>query len=189
MVELVMAMDEDGLIGIDNQLPWHISEELKFFKMLTSNQVVIMGRKTYESIGKPLPNRDNLIITKTTLHEIIKKFNELANQGIIGENLKILGMKLKEEEKENTKRVTLEAIDAYIDMYNKTGKRVFVIGGKSIYKQFLPKADLLHISTIKGHYKTGTEKDVFLNIDLSNWELIKTDNYKEFIYRKYKRKP
>ena len=65
MYEIVIAMDEDGLIGIENKLPWHIPEELEFFRLLTNRQAVIMGRKTYESIGKPLPDRRNIVLSKT----------------------------------------------------------------------------------------------------------------------------
>ena len=61
-----MAQDEEGLIGIGNKLPWRLPEELAFFKALTGNGTLLMGRKTYESIGKPLPGRTNLVISKRT---------------------------------------------------------------------------------------------------------------------------
>lgn len=57
-------MDEEQLIGKDNALPWHLPADLKFFKMMTTNHTVVMGRKTFESIGKPLPNRRNIVLTR-----------------------------------------------------------------------------------------------------------------------------
>ncbi len=63
---LVVAVAENGVIGCDNQLPWRIKSDLKFFKTVTMNKPVVMGRKTYASIGKPLPGRTNIVITRQT---------------------------------------------------------------------------------------------------------------------------
>jgi dihydrofolate reductase len=62
---IVVAMTEDRVIGNDNGIPWHIPEDLEHFKRLTTGGVVIMGRKTFQSIGRPLPDRHNLIVSKT----------------------------------------------------------------------------------------------------------------------------
>ena len=62
-IHLIWAQDQNGGIGKDRKLPWHIPEDLQFFKQLTSGHPVIMGRKTFESIGHPLPNRLNVIIS------------------------------------------------------------------------------------------------------------------------------
>jgi dihydrofolate reductase len=64
IVSLVVAVSENGVIGKENQLPWRLPSDLRFFKQLTTGHVVIMGRKTFESIGKPLPNRRNLVISR-----------------------------------------------------------------------------------------------------------------------------
>lgn len=64
MTTIVVAMGEKNEIGFENQLLWHLPKDLKHFKDLTSGHPVIMGRKTYESIGKPLPNRTNIVISK-----------------------------------------------------------------------------------------------------------------------------
>lgn len=64
MISLIVAMDENRLIGKDNQLPWHLPQDLAYFKRMTMNHKIVMGRKTYESIGKPLPGRENIIITR-----------------------------------------------------------------------------------------------------------------------------
>ena len=63
-INIVIAVSNNNIIGSENSLPWHIPTDLKHFKNITSGNTVIMGRKTYESIGKPLPNRTNIIITR-----------------------------------------------------------------------------------------------------------------------------
>ena len=57
-------MASNGVIGIEGRMPWHLPQELKLFRRLTNGQTVIMGRKTFDSIGKPLPNRNNIVVTK-----------------------------------------------------------------------------------------------------------------------------
>ncbi|MBP0724089.1 dihydrofolate reductase [Bacillus sp. RG28] len=64
MIAAIVAMAENRVIGKDNQLPWHISEELRYFKKVTTGHTILMGRKTYESIGRPLPNRKNVVVTR-----------------------------------------------------------------------------------------------------------------------------
>lgn len=64
MISLIAAMSKNRVIGVDNQLPWHLPADLKHFKALTLNKPIIMGRKTYESIGRPLPKRRNIIISR-----------------------------------------------------------------------------------------------------------------------------
>ncbi len=65
LVSLIVAMDEDGVIGRDNALPWRLPDDLKRFKALTFGKPILMGRRTYESIGKPLPGRLNLVLTRS----------------------------------------------------------------------------------------------------------------------------
>jgi dihydrofolate reductase len=60
---IIVAMTEERVIGKDNHLPWHLSEDLKRFKQITMGHPIIMGRKTYESIGRPLPGRQNIVVT------------------------------------------------------------------------------------------------------------------------------
>ena len=63
-ISLIVAMSQNSVIGLNNQLPWHIPEDLKNFKKITLNHCVIMGRKTYDSIGKPLKDRRNIVISR-----------------------------------------------------------------------------------------------------------------------------
>lgn len=80
---VIVAVNENLVIGKDNKLPWHSSEDLKYFKRITSNNVVIMGRKTYESIGKALPNRVNIVISNTTKFDdviTVSSFDEALSE-------------------------------------------------------------------------------------------------------------
>lgn len=64
MISIIVAVAENGVIGDKNALLWHISEDLKHFKALTTGHPVVMGRRTFESLGRPLPNRRNVVITR-----------------------------------------------------------------------------------------------------------------------------
>lgn len=64
MISFIFAMDDEGAIGKNNQLPWHLPEDLKFFKRVTMGHPIVMGRKTHEAIGRLLPGRKNIIITR-----------------------------------------------------------------------------------------------------------------------------
>jgi dihydrofolate reductase len=64
MITLIVAVADSGVIGRNNELPWHLPEDLKRFKRLTMGKPIVMGRKTFESIGKPLPGRVNIVVTR-----------------------------------------------------------------------------------------------------------------------------
>jgi dihydrofolate reductase len=63
-IAIIVAADENGVIGAQGKLPWRLSDDLKNFKKLTTGKIVVMGRKTFDSIGKPLPNRHNIVLTR-----------------------------------------------------------------------------------------------------------------------------
>src|SRR5438105_13764101 len=81
----IAAMSRDRVIGAGNKIPWHLPEDFKWFKKMTTGQVIIMGRKTFESIGKPLPNRITIVLTnsKTQIPDvrIISSLSELNSTG------------------------------------------------------------------------------------------------------------
>lgn len=77
MIGMIAAVTENGVIGIDNHLPFYYPEDLKHFKEVTNNCVVIMGRKTYESIGKPLPNRRNIVISSVNRIDMVEVCSNL----------------------------------------------------------------------------------------------------------------
>ena len=118
-VTIVSAMSKDKVIGRDNTLPWHLPQDLKRFKSLTLNQVVVMGRKTYESLGKSLPNRLNIILTKDTKWKDIKGDNTYVYYSV-------------EEVLERFKT-----------------RDLFIIGGSEIYKAFMDYADKMEITLIE----------------------------------------
>ena len=68
-ISMILAMDKNGLIGKDNGLPWHHKEDMKWFREQTSGKAILMGRKTFESIGKPLPYRQNIVLTSTPIKD------------------------------------------------------------------------------------------------------------------------
>jgi dihydrofolate reductase len=120
--ELIAAMSDDYVIGYNHQMPWHIPEDLKFFKRMTLNSIIVMGRKTFDSFPNgPLPNRIHLVITKTP---------DLY------------------ADKENVVYCRYEDVTRAIDHYRTASKKVFIIGGAEIYKLFLDDCAVLHITLI-----------------------------------------
>ncbi len=119
--------DRNRALGKDNKLPWHIPEDFKHFKDLTSGHVVIMGRKTFESIGKALPNRLNIIVTRNA------KF-QAEGCTVVDSIEKALSL-AKEKEAHG---------------------EVFVIGGGEIYAQALPFTDRLYLTIIQGEFEGDT---------------------------------
>ena len=95
-VSIIAAMDRNGVIGANGNLPWHISADLKYFKKITMGKPIVMGRKTHESIGRPLPGRENIILTRdrdyktegcivlNSLEEILKHCNDVDEIMITG---------------------------------------------------------------------------------------------------------
>ncbi len=123
-VSAIVAMSENGCIGVDNDLPWHIPEDLKRFKALTMGRPVIMGRKTFESIvsrlGKPLPGRDNIVVSRNFKHEgatvcpDITSAIETAKQFAAAKNL----------------------------------DEIFIGGGAQIYGLALPRTDRIYLTRV-----------------------------------------
>ena len=70
MIKIIAAMSKNRVIGHSNALIWHLPEDLKRFRLLTTDNTIVMGRKTYESIGRPLPNRRSIIITRDTDYKV-----------------------------------------------------------------------------------------------------------------------
>ena len=95
-ITIIVAVSENFVIGIDNKLPWHISEDLKNFKKVTLNHSVIMGRKTFQSIGKPLIERRNIVITrnkalKISGVEVVTNLNDAINLASDEKEIFIIG--------------------------------------------------------------------------------------------------
>ena len=90
MVSIIVAVAQNGVIGDKNALLWHISEDMRFFRRTTSGHPVIMGRKTYDSLGRPLPNRTNVVISRTT--------KEIEGCTVVGSLEEAIALFPKEEE-------------------------------------------------------------------------------------------
>ena len=113
----VVAASKNRVIGKGNKLPWHFSADLKHFKALTSGSTVIMGRKTFESIGKPLPNRENFVISRTQTGDLpqLKFFKsiEAAFDSVSTPNAFIIGgAKIYEQTLDKMDGIYLTHIDA-----------------------------------------------------------------------------
>lgn len=118
ILSLLVAAAENNVIGKDNQLPWHLPNDLRYFKNQTWGMPILMGRKTFESIGKPLPGRKNIVITRNT---------EWKNDGaLVVHSLK-------------------EAIQL---AENDGVKEIFVIGGAEIFNDAFEKAQRLYLTRI-----------------------------------------
>jgi dihydrofolate reductase len=98
-LSLIVAVADNGVIGRANALPWHIPEDLRYFKQMTSGKTVIMGRKTYQSIGRPLPNRRNIVVTRDPVFHaegviLAHSLDDALSQAGDGESMVIGGKSL-----------------------------------------------------------------------------------------------
>ena len=115
MLSIIVAVSENNIIGGDNKLLWHIPEDLKRFKAITSGHTIIMGRKTFESLPGILPNRKHVIITRD------------KNYNIKSDNVKVI-----------------HSLEEVINTYKNSTETAFVIGGGEIYSQLI-HLSLIHI--------------------------------------------
>jgi dihydrofolate reductase len=161
MISIIVAVSDDWGIGKDNELLWHISEDLKRFKRLTTGKSVIMGKKTWYSLPKrPLPGRKNIVLT------------DIAGEIIEGSE-------------------TVYSIEEALSRCSKD-EETFVIGGGSIYRQFMQIADMLYITHV--HMKAPADI-YFPEIDQKIWEVIEKEEFPAsseqdipYTYTVYKRK-
>jgi dihydrofolate reductase len=122
LITLVVAVADSGVIGRDNGLPWHLPEDLKRFKRLTLGKPVIMGRKTFESIGKPLPGRQNIVVTRDANY---RRDGTVSVSGV-----------------DDALRVATGAGEV---------AEVMVIGGAELFRLFLPRAARVHLTRVHGN--------------------------------------
>lgn len=135
IVSIVCALDKNRGIGKDNKLMWHIPHDLKRFKQITSGHPIIMGRKTFESIGRLLPNRTNIIITRDQSYKI--------EGAIVVHSLSEAIKKARNVILSETKE-----LDSLTASQNDKEKEVFIIGGGQIFEQALPIADKLYLTIV-----------------------------------------
>jgi dihydrofolate reductase len=165
-MELIVAIAKNGVIGIDNTIPWHIPEDLIRFKHMTMNNVIVMGRTTYESLPKgPLKDRIHIVLTRTPAPSTIP----------------------------NVFFITADKLRETLEPY-KHSKKIFVIGGREIYDLLFDYCDTFHITLVdtcpKGNVVFSYDIDYFMENFLlgysSTWFLSKTSTlYKYYtFYRK-----
>ena len=115
MISMIAAIGKNNELGKDNNLIWHFKEDMKFFKETTMGHIVVMGRKTYESIPGGLPGREIIVISTRPVDNNVEVLND---------------------------------INIVVDKYKTNDVEIFICGGASIYKQFLPYADKLYLTEI-----------------------------------------
>ncbi|MCC7091278.1 MAG: dihydrofolate reductase [Nitrosomonas sp.] len=143
-ISLLVAMAMNRIIGQNNKLPWHLPADLKHFKFLTMGHIIIMGRKTYESIGKSLPGRTNIVVT----HQ--HQFN--APDAIVVHSIESA---LKVSEAQSSTH------------------EIFVIGGEQLYRQTLPICQRIYITEIQRDFAGDTVFPTFDLTDWQETERVK----------------
>ena len=147
MISIIAAIGNNNVIGKDNKLPWNLPEDMEHFKKLTLGKPVIMGQRTFESIGMALPGRTNIILTQD------KNFR--AEGCIISYSIE-------------------EALEKA-----KSFPEVMICGGVSVYQQFLPLADRMYLTLIKGDY----EGDAFFpEFDYNDWKEVEREEHDKYSF-------
>ena len=147
-IALIVAMAQNRCIGVNNAMPWHLPEDLKYFKRTTLGKPVIMGRKTFDSIGRPLPGRKNIVITRNPSWQFegVEVVNGL-DQGLL--------------------LAKAAARSAEVD-------EIMVIGGAQIYAAALPLAERMYITQVA----TSFEGDAFFpDFDQEAWRLAGSESH------------
>jgi len=165
MPTILVAADKNGVIGYQGKLPWSIASELRYFREVTIGSTIIMGRKTWESLPKkPLDKRLNVVITKQKIPDQLK----IPPEGPIYYNN------------------FFSAIGNTLFYGGEWGKRIFIIGGASIYKLALqtPIVDKILLSRIPGNYRGDTYFP-----ELKDWILKSKTKHTEFVVEEYERIP
>ena len=168
MISLIVAVAQNNAIGRNNELLWHISEDLKYFKSTTTGHPVIMGRKTYESIGRPLPGRRNIVLTRGELEIPPVKNPQTTSMEVVNSLDKVYEIASGEEE-------------------------FFVMGGGMLYNETFGKADYLYLTRI---YAVAEDADTFFPaVEESEWDVVREsdmlhdqENGIDFRFIVYKRK-
>lgn len=161
---LIVACTKTGVIGNENKIPWKVPEDMKLFRKFTTNNSVIMGRKTFQSLGsKALPNRQNIVIT-----------NEVRRSSGSTDITRITNPAFKDV-------LFVGNIEDVEKVVDKT-REAFVIGGARVYNQFLTArlVNKIYLSRIKGDYKG----DTYFNLDFidKTWKIVNEEDHEDFTF-------
>ena len=131
MISLIVAAATNNVIGVNGKLPWHLSDDLRRFKAITMGKPIIMGRKTCESIGRPLPGRQNIVIT--------------TQADFVADGCDVVAS--------SAAAITAAAITAAAITAAGNAAEIMIIGGGQIYALFLPKADRIYLTRVNVEVK------------------------------------
>ncbi|AMC99632.1 dihydrofolate reductase [Halomonas chromatireducens] len=164
-VAMIAGLSRNRVIGVENQLPWYLPEDLRFFKRMTQAKPLVMGRKTFESIGRPLPGRINIVVTRdsTFRHDGVRVCHDLASA------------------------LALADQQATID----GSEEIMVMGGGEIYAQALPFASRLYLTEVDVEVEGDAR---FPELDDSQWEEVQrvpgepADGQPDYSFVEYRRR-
>ncbi|HEY1661802.1 MAG TPA: dihydrofolate reductase [Verrucomicrobiae bacterium] len=146
----IAAMSLNRVIGAEGKIPWHLPEDFKWFKKMTMGNVIVMGRKTFESLGRPLPNRKNLVLTKhpqrliKSMPEIFGQYHEWRGGKFLKRAYQFHFSKLGEmDETEIFIFKSLDKLDPA-----EFPNDIFICGGSQIYEQALPRCSDLYLTVL-----------------------------------------
>ena len=142
-IALIVAASQNNVIGLDNQLPWHLPEDLQYFKSVTMGKPILMGRKTYDSIGRPLPGRANIVLTRDAswTADGVQVVNDL--DAALAASEKACAVAGSDE--------------------------LMIIGGEQIYRKFLPVASKLYLTKVEAEIEGDA---YFPAIDPTQWQQV-----------------
>lgn len=178
MIAIITAYADHRVIGYQGRIPWHISEDFRHFREITAGGTVIMGRKTYESIGHPLPGRENIIVSRSLSEALMGEGSAKALVAAsLGESVdasvrtsaKIPVAAAPAETDIRFARNLPEALDLA------TRNRIFIIGGESLYREGLAYADTLYLTEIDGSFPGDKH---FPELPEGEFQLISSEEHK-----------
>jgi dihydrofolate reductase len=156
IIYLIAAISQNGILGVDNTIPWKHKEDMQRFKKLTTSSTVIMGRKTFESIGKPLPNRNNIVVSKnayegTQQASSLKEAIELSTFYSCPKTYLIGGASIYEEGMEYAEEIDLTIVPEVIDasQYKEVAKFPWINPTKWFIRTMHQTNQLMHIQYVK----------------------------------------
>ena len=163
IVSIIVAMDRRGGIGKDNRLPWRLSADLKRFKELTMGHHIVVGRRTFESIGKPLPGRQTIVVTRNETYQA---------EGC------------------STARSVDDALDL---ARARGETEVFICGGAEVYREAMPRANRMYVTDVHAEVEADTtfpefDRSKWVERESSDREADETNQYAT-TFQVFERKP
>jgi len=176
-ISIIAAVADNGAIGRNNQLLWHIKEDLRYFKRITTGHTVIMGRKTWESLGKPLPNRRNIVVSNTLLPTPCDSLSSTPTVEIYSTIEEALAAAAKEPTAVpgQTVQPSISGQPIQQNVSNNSAQEVFIIGGGEIYRQTLPYAHKLYLTLV--HTNIAYADTFFPAVNQTEWREISRESF------------